>query len=121
MSITNTFDLPKFIERVETLINTQKGSMISNPDYGFDWDLFRIALLTKDTLIDLENSVNKSMSYFTKNNMVSSINATVDKISPMTLQITINSAVSGTKFEIKTAPIYLSSGEYTYVKFFPIQ
>lgn len=117
----NTFNLSQFIERVETLINTKKGTMITNPSYGFDWDLFKAAILTKNTLIDLENSVNESMSYFTKNNMVSSVNATILKVGSMTLQITINSTVSDTQFQIVTESIDLSSGEYHYVKFFPVQ
>lgn len=115
------FDLNSFISRVEHLVNTQKGTMINNPQYGFDWDLLKTAILTNDILIDLENSINESMSYFTKNNMVSSINVEVSTLDSITLLIIIKSSVNGTQFEIKTEPINLSSGEYQHVKFFPIQ
>ena len=116
-----TFDLPKFIERLETLFNTKKGTMMINPSYGVDWDLIKKAILTRDTLIDLENSIKESMNYFITNNMVSSIDTTLSQIDSTTIQITIISTVDATQYEIKTDPINISSGEYKYVKFFPLQ
>ena len=115
------FDLPQFIERLETLFNTKKGTMIENPSYGIDWDLIKKAILTRDTLIDLENSIKDSMNYFVTSKMVSSMDTTVTKIASTTIEINIISRVDDTQYEIKTDPIDVSSGGYSYVKFFPIQ
>lgn len=116
-----TFDLPKFIQRVEELINTEQGSVTTNINYGWDWELLRTAILTRDKVLEIEDSLKNSMSYFVENNIVSSLELEVDQLSTNTIEVLISSFVDDKVYNIKTEPIDLSTGEFSYVKLFPIQ
>ncbi|MGL5955404.1 MAG: hypothetical protein ACRC0X_02175 [Brevinema sp.] len=112
------FDLSKFLERLEIFINTQKGTVINNPDYGWDWDLLKDAILTRDKLIEIENSISESMRYFVDSGQVSHLITEVNLLENNSIEIVITSTVEEKSFTIISDPINLSSGKYVYVRKF---
>lgn len=114
------FNIEDFTARLEAVLTTQKGSMLDKPDFGFDWEKFRITPLSESVRLEFEEEVIRAFSYFTEQSLVDSLSAETIDMGGGNLQINLKASIDGKQHEIQSENIDFSSGVYSYVKFFEV-
>ena len=112
-------DLDLFVDRCNKILSTQRGTMVSDPEYGFNWEVFKKGLFTQEYLLAFQSETTRAFSFFINNNLCSTMKTSVTKTSHDSLSMTIDFTIDDKEFNI-VGTIQFTGGIYHVSRFIKI-